>query len=381
MADFNTIRKTFVDTLLMIPGMASDPTLRDSLLQGLPQAPLVRATGNGRLDLNNIIDGLRMLGRLNDQGGTRPLIVVAENALEYVPDGGDVATKLKEVIGELTVYYGGDVQSSPPPLPVGQSEALIFGRQRDNRVRWTFVEGAVLTARSLARLQVPRFFNGQRAGLEGVFGTGWLITPDLLITNHHVIDARHHVHETPASPDDFRVQAEGVTAWFDYHLENGQYLVCEGAELVHADAQLDYVLLRMKEANKVAGRRPLNLVRHQPDLVRGNRLNIAQHPGGGALQLAIRNNFYVGPGLKSDFVRYQTDTEPGSSGSPVCNDDWHVVALHHSSTPAPADQVPQEVINGEVVTVTILNEATAIHSVLNNLPHPVRTEIWAAQGW
>src|SRR5262249_4051871 len=30
---------------------------------------------------------------------------------------------------------------------------------------------------------------------------------------------------------------------------------------------------------------------------------------------------------------YETDTEPGSSGSPVLSDAWDVVALHHSSVP------------------------------------------------
>ena len=29
-------------------------------------------------------------------------------------------------------------------------------------------------------------------------------------------------------------------------------------------------------------------------------------------------------------VQYLTDTEPGSSGSPVFDKEWNVVALHHS---------------------------------------------------
>ena len=30
-----------------------------------------------------------------------------------------------------------------------------------------------------------------------------------------------------------------------------------------------------------------------------------------------------------DLVQYSTDTEPGSSGSPVFNQDWEIVGLHH----------------------------------------------------
>jgi hypothetical protein len=37
-------------------------------------------------------------------------------------------------------------------------------------------------------------------------------------------------------------------------------------------------------------------------------------------------------------VHYHTDTSPGSSGSPVLNDQWEVVALHHSGVPRRDDQ-------------------------------------------
>ncbi|MBD6620865.1 trypsin-like peptidase domain-containing protein [Komarekiella sp. 'clone 1'] len=32
-------------------------------------------------------------------------------------------------------------------------------------------------------------------------------------------------------------------------------------------------------------------------------------------------------------MHYETDTAPGSSGSPVFSDQWEVVALHHSGVP------------------------------------------------
>ena len=35
-------------------------------------------------------------------------------------------------------------------------------------------------------------------------------------------------------------------------------------------------------------------------------------------------------------IHYTTDTEPGSSGAPVLNDQWQVVALHHRAIPSPA---------------------------------------------
>ena len=65
-------------------------------------------------------------------------------------------------------------------------------------------------------------------------------------------------------------------------------------------------------------------------------VNIIQHPKGDLKQIAIRNNTLLDlpeqPPLDK-FAHYETDTEEGSSGSPVFNDQWEVIALHHSGVP------------------------------------------------
>jgi V8-like Glu-specific endopeptidase len=59
-----------------------------------------------------------------------------------------------------------------------------------------------------------------------------------------------------------------------------------------------------------------------------DRVNIIQHAGGGSKQLSFYANVvvFVGEGR----VQYLTDTLPGSSGSPVFDRDWRLVAVHHS---------------------------------------------------
>lgn len=57
-------------------------------------------------------------------------------------------------------------------------------------------------------------------------------------------------------------------------------------------------------------------------------LNLIQHPNGEPKQLGLRENQLVD--VLEEFLHYETDTAPGSSGSPVYNDRWEVVALHHS---------------------------------------------------
>ena len=376
MPEFIEIQREFRRALLQIPTMDRYDS-RSALLQGLPPVALLRSEGDKVTDLNLIIGGLEQLGRLTDEGGTRPLIVVANNALELVSSGGEVAEQLQKVKRLLAEYYGGDVQNQIVPAPQ-DLEALVFGRSHDNRLAYAFVEGARRTARGVTRLAVPRVFEGvQQSG--GMYGTGWLIAPGVVITNHHVIEARDaHCGEPPATAADLQAQAGGVEAWFDFYQETGgEPIKCRGACLLACNRQLDYAGVELAEAHKLADRSPLPIIAQPPNLVRGSRVNLVQHAGGGALQYAIRNNFFVRSGDTPQFIRYQTDTEPGASGSPVCDDSWQVIGLHHASTPVPAQMVPQEVLNGNPVTVTLLNEAIAIHAILDDLPPEVKQRILA----
>jgi hypothetical protein len=63
------------------------------------------------------------------------------------------------------------------------------------------------------------------------------------------------------------------------------------------------------------------------------RVYVTGHPGGRPdLRLSILDNHLL------DFneirVHYRAPTEPGSSGSPVMNQQWAVIALHHSGDSA-----------------------------------------------
>ncbi len=60
----------------------------------------------------------------------------------------------------------------------------------------------------------------------------------------------------------------------------------------------------------------------------GDHVTIIQHPLGGPKQVAITANQVVN--LFEHRLQYTTDTQPGSSGSPVFDDRWKVIALHHA---------------------------------------------------
>ncbi len=66
------------------------------------------------------------------------------------------------------------------------------------------------------------------------------------------------------------------------------------------------------------------------NLKSGEYVNIVQHPGGMPKQIALYHNVVVFSDPADFRVQYLTDTLPGSSGSPVFDSEWRVVAMHHA---------------------------------------------------
>jgi hypothetical protein len=303
---------------------------RDTLLEGIPSSlvgSFYRSSSNKHIDLAKLIEQLDQLGQL-EPDGARPLLIFLENARNTVAGTlrgrilQDLMKELEQEDEEEEISPLAPSASSLPDTP----EALIFGGS-DERLPYAFFEKAVHVQQSIVRLHIPRIFGTFRDS-KHAFGTGWLITPQLVLTNHHVIAARR-AKEPLANSADFRAQAEQTIAWFDY-IEEETQLAWPCVELVSKNAQLDYTLLRLSPTSDLASRPPLTVAQQQTPF-QADRLNIVQHPSGHQLRYAVRNNFYIGLGETSDFIRYLTDTEGGTSGSPVFNDDWLVVAMHRAA--------------------------------------------------
>src|SRR5919112_606184 len=103
-------------------------------------------------------------------------------------------------------------------------------------------------------------------------------------------------------------------------------------EFFFADENLDYAVVAVRSAS-TGGQRPSDfgwnpLVEEEGKTIVSQWLNLIQHPNGETKQLGLRENQLLD--VLEEFLHYETDTAPGSSGSPVYNDRWEVVALHHS---------------------------------------------------
>ena len=98
-------------------------------------------------------------------------------------------------------------------------------------------------------------------------------------------------------------------------------------------------LLPLRQKNKGEMTGPLVRVNGEPSKKWGyltmNRADprvkdevvIIQHPGGRPKQVALSHNVVVY--VDDHRLQYLTDTLEGSSGSPVFDGNWNLVALHH----------------------------------------------------
>jgi V8-like Glu-specific endopeptidase len=83
-----------------------------------------------------------------------------------------------------------------------------------------------------------------------------------------------------------------------------------------------------------------------------SQVRVIGHPSGRGLSISVNKLL----DHQTPKVHYRTATEGGSSGSPVFNQDWKLIGLHHAG----GDAVPR--LNGTEGTYEA-NEGIWIHSI------------------
>ena len=101
---------------------------------------------------------------------------------------------------------------------------------------------------------------------------------------------------------------------------------------ITAANKLDVTVVKLETwpKNGIALRTNDNL----PILSRKTKVFVVGHPSGDALQISLHDSELLDVCDDDRLLHYRTPTEPGSSGSPVFNMNWEVVALHHAGSPA-----------------------------------------------
>jgi len=209
--------------------------------------------------------------------------------------------------GEISLAPGADA-TVVSALDVATHEKIMGERP-------TFLDVAYLkrgyeAARAVVKLRM-RFSSGWYSG------TAFLIAPGRLLTAHHNLmqSSGEKALEVTAQFDYERAidgpEAEGTTSHCSLASIRGE-MADDWAVIDLSTPRLNCPLVHLSDTRVLAE----------------DRVAIIQHPNGMAKQVAMHNNLVTF--ANETRVQYLTDTLPGSSGAPVFDVKWNVVALHHA---------------------------------------------------
>lgn len=233
---------------------------------------------------------------------------------------------------------GEPVPKTAPPAVVDETLERIF-RNADFLPGWWLSTGAK-RADAVARLTTS---------VE--MGTGFLVSPWLLLTNHHVLDSADTAVDT--------------TAWFRYvEDEDGAsqpLKIALDPERCFVTSPADDLDFTVVAVAPVDGKPPGDtfgyIAMHGGvgKIIKGQPVNVIQHPQGRHREVTVRNNMFSGPvvdagGVENPkYLLYDADTEPGSSGAPLLSDSWELIGLHHASEQRRNEQGQFVDIDGNLV--------------------------------
>lgn len=196
---------------------------------------------------------------------------------------------------------------------------VILGRS--NLLPAIFLESGVAHSRATCLIRTSGVDFLGRSGSWS--GTGFLVSPNILLTNHHVLN----------SP----TVAAAANAVFNYQVgADGQPLPTTTMRLrpdrlyltSPARDGLDYTFCWVDgEPGAQFGHSRIS--RQALVIAEREFANIVSHPDGRMKEIAIQENTVEWQ--DELVVHYTSDTEPGSSGAAVCNNNWQLIALHHAS--------------------------------------------------
>jgi len=241
-------------------------------------------------------------GRLIEERG-----VLAANDPELVAQRLDRLHADRQLVEQLEGMGRSFSPTGPGVAPRDFPRSLERVMGSNDLIGIRFLEQGVQVARAVARVQI-RDGQGRAAG----YGTGFLVSPRLFLTNNHVLAT---AASAAASQAEFNFQESAGG-----EIQPSEVFPFAPELLFLTDPERDYRLIALRPDPRLARYGWLPLIPQTGKLMVGETVNIIQHPNGEPKQLAIRHNKVVDE--LELFLHYKTDTAPGSSGAPVFNDQW-----------------------------------------------------------
>lgn len=306
-------------------------------------ASQIDVSGTTFVAINNLVNFLSSFGRLSyDREALGQF-------LNYLLDNGLIGEEKEEFIGKLLNKY-------EMMVPVITAPKIREFRGKETQVRFQkeiIIEDTLRPIAFLAEgFKVGRsvVYIGVRTNKGKSSATGFMVAPNLLLTNNHVLPQAELVQNAVFRfnyEENFRGEGQPL---YEYRGKAGG--------IFKTNINLDYSLVEIEgKPGTEWGYLPLAARKVE----RNSRVNIIQHPMGRPKEVSMHSNFvqYV----DKNVVQYITSTQRGSSGSPVFNDNWEVVALHHAGGDIPEPATGKKYF---------CNEGILISSILKDLPEELR---------
>ena len=212
-----------------------------------------------------------------------------------------IINSLLEVVEKIE----NETSNLEPEIDVTDDESFekIIGRNGLKRIEW--LSKGVEKAKSVCKIHTA----------DGYVGTGFLVDDGFIFTNNHVLGSPSVAQYSKV---EFGYESSDTPSVF-YELDHTKFIT---------SVFYDYTRVKVNDIpskTKLSHWGKLHLVDIPPK--KNDALIIIQHPQGRQKEIAFSDG---GNSIWEHRLHYKVTTEPGSSGSPVFDINWNVIALHHA---------------------------------------------------
>lgn len=280
----------------------SDMNLSGSAMQ-IWNSVIDEAEKRGKLD--------RLIESAHSDYPNNPFLISAKSSAE-------INYSLQPNIDDVSVWKEPD-----------RSELEVLTFEKSTLLPISFLEMGILKSKAVAKIEI-------KTGNMIDVGTGFLFkVPEIeglyFMTNHHVIRNQSKFRNTTILFN-FELDMDGNSKKSESFM-----IKSKGVFMTSPIAELDVTICELEDPYNILaqfGYLELNEI----EVPKNEFVNIIQHPGGQWKQLSIYHNIVTNS--EDRIIQYLTDTLKGSSGAPVFNSDWQVVALHHSGGDLKEGELP-----------------------------------------
>lgn len=240
---------------------------------------------------------------------------------------------------------------------------------------WNTVQAALLAVlaerrRAVCRIVVPpgpdRIDYAGTLRPSGWRGTGFLVSKNILLTNHHVLNSIKNASDASAefdyevAPADLPVSPQRIQPSVKrFRLDPSRLFVTSPA----TGQGLDYTFVWIEDG-AAAEFGAIEMQRASFTVDRFDPVFVIHHPQGRPKEASLDDTETLR--IKATVLHYAADTDYGSSGSPVFDRQGRLIALHHARN---GDQ-PDKLQDGR--DVDVVNEGIKISAIGVDLENAVK---------